>query len=120
MKAKDKINLLLSGKITMKEINALEEQERKEEEIAAASDKEEAPASDPEPDYKQLYEELQKTLKDQEKKTEDTPDYKKLYEEESAKVTKLQQANVNENIKPEAPEKSAEDILADLWKNGVM
>lgn len=116
MKAKEKIALLVSGKISMKEIQALEEQEAREaaEEEAAKQAKEEK--QDEEPDYKALYEELLKT----EKKAEEEPkiDYKELYEAEAAKVTKLQQQNINQNLKKEdEPEKSIEDILIGAYSN---
>ena len=85
MKAKDKIALLVSGKISLKEIQALEEQEARE----AAEE-----------------------AKQQEEAKESEVDYKQLYEAEQAKVTKLQQANINQNLRngDNEPE-SVDDIM---------
>ena len=86
MKAKDKIALLVSGKISLKEIQALEEQEARE-----AAEEAKAAAEVP---------------------TEPEVDYKQLYEAEQAKVTKLQQANINQNLRngDNEPE-SVDDIM---------
>lgn len=112
MKAKDKIALLVSGKISLKEIQALEEQEAREaaEEAQAAA----AAPQEPEVDYKKLYEELKaaEEAKHQEEAKEPEVDYKQLYEAEQAKVTKLQQANINQNLRngDNEPE-SIDDIM---------
>ena len=121
MKAKDKIALLVSGKISLKEIQALEDQEAREEAEAKKLEDEkelqkEMDQAD-EPDYKALYEELKKQIKETEKNPEPEVDYKKLYEEESAKVTKLQQNNINKNLKNDEKIESAEDILIKAYSH---
>lgn len=118
MKAKEKITLLMKG-LSMKDITSLEEQEARE---AAEEQQEEKPAepvkaTEPETDYKKLYEDLLKKDKE-EKPSEPETDYKKLYEEEAAKVTRLQQQNVNRNLKNEEEnEKSVEDILISAYSH---
>lgn len=115
MKATDKISLLVSGKATMKQIAELEAQEQ-----AEAEAEKKAPAQDPEtpePDYKKMYEELLAS-KEKEPDKEPEPDYKAMYEAEAAKVTKLQQANVNKNLKSdEKPEESIEDIMIKAYSH---
>lgn len=121
MKATDKISLLVSGKATMKQIAELEAQEQ-----AEAEAEKKAPAPDPEtpePDYKKMYEELlaskeSEASKDKEPEKEPEPDYKAMYEAEAAKVTKLQQANVNKNLKSdEKPEESIENIMIKAYSH---
>ena len=121
MKASDKIALLVSGRATMKEIKALEEQEAlesKQEEKKEETSKHE----DQETDYKKLYEELMKKKEEEKKGAEDKkdpeePDYKKLYEEEAAKVTKLQQDNINKDFKKEEKPESMEDIMIKAYSH---
>ena len=115
MKASDKIALLVSGRATMKEIKALEEQEalesKQEEKKEEHTPEESSKHEDQEIDYKKLYEELLENKKDPEEAKPGEPDYKKLYEEESAKVTKLQKENINKDFKKEEKPESIEDIM---------
>lgn len=115
MKASDKIALLVSGRATMKEIKALEEQEalesKQEEKKEEHTPEESSKHEDQEIDYKKLYEELLESKKDPEEAKPEEPDYKKLYEEESAKVTKLQKENINKDFKKEEKPESMEDIM---------
>lgn len=114
MKAKDKIALLVSGKLTVKQIQELEEQEAREASEESSKDPESEKVPD-EVDYKKLYEELkaeQDAKHEDQEKQEDVPDFKALYEAEAAKVTKLQKANANQNLRDgEEKELSPEEIM---------
>lgn len=120
MKAKEKITLLMKG-ISMKDITSLEEQEAREaaEEQANKTPAEEqsnkTPA-EPEVDYKKLYEDLLNSKKDDEP-SEPKADYKKLYEEEAAKVTQLQQQNINKNLKNDEKERSIDEIMISAYSH---
>ena len=107
---KDTLTLLAKG-YSKKDIDALaaidEEQESNQEAEAPApiitdSAPAPVPAPDPEPDYKKMYEELLE-------KNQQT----------EAKVTKLQQANVNTDSAPASEEmkKKQEESLTDLFRS---
>lgn len=121
MKASDKIALLVSGRATMKEIKALEEQEalegKQEEKKEEHTPEESSKHEDQEIDYKKLYEELLESKNDSEEAKPEQPDYKKLYEEESAKVTKLQKENINKDFKKEEQPESMEDIMIKAYSH---
>ena len=112
MKATDKIALLVSGKVTLKDIQALEAQEAAEAKAEAEKQEEKKEPEKQEPDYKALYEELIKAQQEEKKEPEkQEPDYKAMYEAEAAKVTALQKDNINKNLKKEEEVKSMEDIM---------
>lgn len=127
MKASDKIALLVSGRATMKEIKALEEQEALEAkqnnpDPAKHENQETDKHDNQETDYKKLYEELMKKKEEEKKGAEDKkdpeePDYKKLYEEEAAKVTKLQQENIKKDFKKEEKPETMEDIMIKAYSH---
>ena len=112
MKATDKIALLVSGKVTLKDIQALEAQEAAEAKAEAEKKEEIKEPEKQEPDYKALYEQLIKAQQEEKKEPEkQEPDYKAMYEAEAAKVTALQKDNINKNLKKEEEVKSMEDIM---------
>lgn len=119
MKATDKIALLVSGKVTLKDIQALEAQEAAEAKAEAEQKKEEIKEpEEKEPDYKALYEELIKAQQEDKKEPEkQEPDYKAMYEAEAAKVTALQKDNINKNLKKEEEVKSIEDIMISAYSH---
>lgn len=118
MKATDKIALLVSGKVTLKDIQALEAQEAAEAKAEAEKKEEIKEPEKEEPDYKALYEELIKAQQEEQKEPEKKePDYKAMYEAEAAKVTALQKDNINKNLKKEEEAKSIEDIMISAYSH---
>lgn len=126
MLAREKINLLLNGKATMKEIKELEEQEKlelekdAEEKKTDEADKEPAEDSkeDNDIDYKKLYEEL---IAKKNSEDEEEPDYKALYEAEQKKVKEMQNKNAKKVIgEEETPTvRTANDVFADWIKQSL-
>lgn len=116
MLAREKINLLLNGKASMKEIKELEAQELEEakQQEENAPDEKSSDGGD-EVDYKALYEQLIASQKEDEDKKKEEPDYKTLYEQEKAKISKIQSDNQKQVIgEDKGKEETNFDHLAKL------
>ena len=120
---KDTLSLLAKG-YSKKEIDALAAIDEEQEALATDEAQSEAPA--PVEDKKAPVEDNQAPEDAAAKESIQEPDYKKMYEDllkkneqTEAKVTKLQQANVNKDSAPasEEAQKKQEEDLQNLFRS---